>query len=88
MTPNVFDRVALLRAVLEANVHAGDVATLVDFVDHPTGGEQGAILEIFNALGDSFGVITVPLSAIEALRADEMPCVRPLAKTRQRRRAD
>jgi hypothetical protein len=80
MTPNLYDRVALRCAVSEANLRAGDVATLVDFVDHPSGGEQGAILEVFNALGESLGVVTVPVSAIETLRADEMPCVRPLAK--------
>ena len=45
------------------------------------GGEEGAILEIFNALGESIGIATVPVSAIEPLRADQVPAVRSLAHT-------
>jgi hypothetical protein len=28
----------------------GDVATLVEYLEHPNGGEEGAILEIINAI--------------------------------------
>ena len=52
------------------------MATLVDYVPHPAGGEEGAVLEIFNAIGESIGVATVPASAVAALRADQMPTVR------------
>lgn len=58
----------------------GDVATLVDYVPHPTDGERACILEIFNALGNSPAVVAVRESAVEALRADEIMAVRPLAK--------
>ena len=51
---------------------------MVDYVPHPSGGEEGAILEIFNAIGESMAVITVPLSAIAPLPPDQMPAVRPL----------
>ncbi len=36
-------------------------------------------MELFNALGESFRVVTVPEDAVEALRADEVLSVRPMA---------
>jgi hypothetical protein len=36
---------------------------------------------VFNAVGDTLAVITVPQSAVEPLTADVIPAVRPLAKT-------
>ncbi|MHB8752198.1 MAG: DUF4926 domain-containing protein [Aggregatilineales bacterium] len=64
--------------VPEVQLKRGDLAMLVDYVPHPHGGEEGAVLEIFNVLGESIRVATVPVSAIEALRPDQMPSVRPL----------
>lgn len=63
----LYQEVALTRDIPTANLKAGDVATLIDVVRHPTGGEDGAILEVFNAVGESIAVITVPLSAIARL---------------------
>jgi hypothetical protein len=79
MMPRLYDRVALKVAVSEQGLRAGDVATLVEFVDHPAGGERGCVLEVFNALGKSIAVVTVPQSAVEPLRADEVLAVRPIA---------
>ena len=42
-------------------------------------GEAGYSAEVFNALGDTLAVITVPESALEALREDEVLHARPLA---------
>lgn len=79
MTLNLYDRVALKVAVSEYQLRPGDVATLVDIVGHPSGGSRGCVLEVFNALGESVAVITVPENAIEPLRADEVLSVRPRA---------
>jgi hypothetical protein len=79
MTLRLYDRVALKEAVLSEGLRAGDVATLVDFADHPSGGPRGCVLEVFNALGESIAVVTVPETAVELLRADEVLAVRPLA---------
>ncbi len=46
---------------------------LVDYVPHPRGGEEGAVSEVFNAVGELVGVVTVPASAVAPLRADEVP---------------
>jgi hypothetical protein len=56
----------------------GDLATLIDTMPHPASGEPGCTLEVFNAIGESIAIITVPESAITALCADEILCVRPL----------
>lgn len=78
MKPALYHEVALTRDIPAEGLKAGDVATVVDYVRHPNGGEEGAVLEIFNAVGESIAVITVPVSAIAPLRADQVPAVRPL----------
>jgi hypothetical protein len=60
MSLNLYQRVTLLRDFPEHGLHRGDVATVVDWVDHPHGGERGCVLEIFNALGKSLAVTAVP----------------------------
>ena len=78
MKPELYQQIALTRDVPEAGLRHGDLAMLVDYVPHPRGGEEGAVLEIFNILGESIRVATVPVSAIEILRPDQMPSVRSL----------
>jgi hypothetical protein len=82
MSLRLYDRVALRTSIPEHTLRVGDVATLVDFVDHPSSGPRGCVLEVFNALGDSIGVVTVPENAVEPLRADEVLAVRPMTAAR------
>lgn len=77
MKPELYKEIALTRDIPAENLKKGDVAIVVDYVPHPTGGEEGAILEIFNAIGESVTVVTVPISAIAPLRSDQLPAVRP-----------
>ncbi|MCZ7667153.1 MAG: hypothetical protein M5U34_08005 [Chloroflexi bacterium] len=42
------------------------------------GVKMGAVLELFNAVGESIAVTVVPLSAVAPLRSDQMPAVRQL----------
>lgn len=81
MAWDLYQEVALNRDLPEYELRAGDIATLIDFVTHPQSGEEGCILEVFNAVGESLNVIAVPISVIEALRPDEILTVRSLAKT-------
>jgi hypothetical protein len=78
MKLELYQRVALLRDVPEHRLKKGDVATLVDYVPHPSGGEDGYVLEVFNAIGESIAVIAVPMSAVVPLRSDEILSVRLL----------
>jgi Domain of unknown function (DUF4926) len=80
MTMELYQEVALTSDWPEHGLRAGDVATLVDFVPHPGDGETGCVLEVFNAVGESLAVIAVPISAVEALRQDEILAVRSLAQ--------
>ncbi|MGB3267372.1 MAG: DUF4926 domain-containing protein [Microcoleus sp.] len=80
MTLELYQEVALTRDLPEYQLRAGDIATLVDFVAHPSGGEEGCLLEVFNAVGESIAVIVVPISTVEVLRPDEILTVRSLAK--------
>jgi hypothetical protein len=68
MSLPLYERVALKRDIPEHGLKRGDVATLVDYVPHPEGGEQGCFLEVFNALGESIAVVVVRESEIEGLR--------------------
>jgi hypothetical protein len=79
--PVLHQRVTLKRGIAELRLQDGDVAFLVDTVPHPTGGELGGVIEVFNALGDSMAVATVPLSDLEPLAADEVLAVRRLKDT-------
>ena len=79
MRLEIYQEVALLNDIADQNLRAGDVATLIDYVSHPSGGEEGAVLEVFNALGESIAVVTVPSSSIAPLRADQVRSVRALA---------
>ena len=79
LKPELFQEVVLVRDVESEHLESGDLAMLVDYVTHPQGLQDGAVLEIFNALGESIGVAVVPLSAISPLTANLLPTVRRLA---------
>ena len=78
MKPVLYEEVSLTRDILKENLREGDIAVLVDYVPAPASGEEGAVLEVFNAIGESIAVVTVPVSAIASLRADQVPAVRSL----------
>ena len=80
MTLELYQEVASTRDLPEYQLRAGDIATLVDFVSHPSGGEEGCLLEVFNAVGESLTVIAVPISTVEVLGPDEILTVRSLAQ--------
>lgn len=79
---DLYQRVSLNCDFPEHHLKKGDVATLIDYVPHPSNGEQGSVLEIFSATGESIAVVIVPISAIKPLRNDEILSVRLLAEIR------
>ena len=60
----------------------GDIVTLVDH-HMASDGTEGYSIEVFNAIGDTITVtaVPVPVSALEALREDEVLCARTLNET-------
>ena len=79
MRLELYQEVALTNDIPDANLRIGDVAMLIDYASHPSGGEEGAVLEVFSALGESIAVVTVSASSIAPLRADQVRAVRALA---------
>ncbi len=72
-----FQQVALAKDIPESNLRRGDLATIVDM--HPAnGGEVGYSIEVFNALGETIAVTTVPESVLEELTVNEILHLRSL----------
>jgi Domain of unknown function (DUF4926) len=80
MKLKLFERVALKVDIPDQGLRKGDVATIVEYLPAKDG-EDGYALEVFNAIGETLAVITVPESAVERLTADTIPSVRSLAKS-------
>ncbi len=78
MDLELYQEVTLTQNFPEHNLCQGDVATLIDCVPHPNNGEGGAILEVFNAIGETIAVVTVPYSSIAPLQANAILSLRPL----------
>ncbi|MDD5198720.1 MAG: DUF4926 domain-containing protein [Terrimicrobiaceae bacterium] len=69
---------ALTRDLPEDGLCVGDVVKIVDH--HPVpGGEDGYSIEVFNAVGDTIAVTSVPESWLEPLLSNEVFSVRRLA---------
>ena len=80
MKPELYQKVYLTTDIPEENLKRGDVAMLVDYVSNAKGGEEGAILEVFDVSGESIDVIPVPISTIATLKPNDRPAVRVLAQ--------
>ena len=77
MKYKLFEEIVLNIDIPGKDLRRGDVATIVEY--HPASDdEDGYTLEIFNVLGDTIGVVTVPESAIEPLNEAEVFSVRSL----------
>ncbi|MBF0376777.1 MAG: DUF4926 domain-containing protein [Desulfamplus sp.] len=78
MKYNLFEEVILSKDFPKKRLKKGDVATIIEY--YPISeGEDGYSLEIFNTIGDTVAVITVPESAIEPFVEDSVFSVRSLA---------
>ena len=75
-----YEQVALRRDVPEDGLKTGDVATLVDIVPGPPGKRQGAVIEVFNALGHTICETDVSVEDLEPLSEGEVLAVRRLAR--------
>ena len=73
----LYKEAVLTRDLPEERLKRRDIVKLVE---HHLGrdDEDGYSAEVFNAVGDTLTVITVPESALEPLHEDEVCCVRTL----------
>ena len=75
----LYQDVVLARDLPAEHLRRGDIVKLVEH-HVARDGEEGYSAEVLNAVGDTLAVITVPESALEPLREDEVCCVRSLAR--------
>jgi hypothetical protein len=76
----LYCRVALAVDLPAEGIRRGDVATVVEHHGAPNeGAEPGYTLEVFNAIGETLAVVTLPESQLEPLRRDEILSVRSLS---------
>jgi hypothetical protein len=76
----LYEQVVLRRDIPADGLKAGDVATLVDLVPGRAEGSHGAVLEVFNALGQTLCVTSVSVDDVEPLQENEIFSVRRLAR--------
>lgn len=76
---DLYTDVALACDLPELGLKRGDIVKLVDHHVAPDGME-GYSIEVFNAVGDTIAVTSVPTTALETLREDEILCARPLTR--------
>jgi hypothetical protein len=73
----LYSRVALAVDLPTEGIRRGDVATVAErHLPSAPGGEPGYSVEVFNAVGGTLAVLTLPESHLEALRSDEVLTVR------------
>ena len=73
-------RVALTVDLPAEGIRRGDVATIVEHHTAPASDiEPGYSVEVFDAIGETLAVLTLPESHLESLRRDEVLSVRSLA---------
>ena len=73
----LYTDVALMCDLPEHRLRRGDIVKVVE--RHvASDGTEGYSIEVFNAVGDTIAVTTVPASALEALRDDEVLNARTL----------
>ncbi len=73
----LYTDVALTCDLPAHRLRCGDIVKVVERHAAPDGTE-GYSVEVFNAVGDTIAVTTVPASALEALRDDEVLNARTL----------
>lgn len=75
MNLELYTDVALSVDLPQSGLRRGDIVKLVDNLT-ARDGTHGYAVEVLNALGETIDVHTIPASAVEALRDDEVLCVR------------
>ncbi|MDQ3699427.1 MAG: DUF4926 domain-containing protein [Chloroflexota bacterium] len=78
MTFELYQEVALAQDLPAEGLRRSDVATVVERLP-AIDGQEGYVLEVFNALGETMKVVVVPATAISSITADEILSVRSLA---------
>lgn len=75
MTFELYTNAVLTRDIAEDDLRAGDVVKIIEYYAVP-GGEEGYSIEVFDALGHTVAVTSLPESSVRPFQKNEVLCVR------------
>ena len=78
MNFSLYSDVILLQDLPEEGLYTGDIGTVVEVHNVP-GLETGYSVEFFDMLGNTVGVVTLPMSYFRLPNRADRPAVRPMA---------
>ena len=83
MEMKLYQRVAFVKDMPGHNLIKGDVDAVVEHLPttKDSGGEEGYVLEVSNAVGETINVVIVSAAAVEPRTEEEILHVRPLYPT-------
>ena len=76
---SLYSDAILLRDLAEEGLYRGDIGTIVE-VHHVRGLETGYSVEFFDMLGNTVGVVTLPMSDLRLPTAADRPAARCMAQ--------
>ena len=75
MNISLYSDVILLRDLPEEGLHAGDIGTVIE-VHNVRGLETGYSVEFFDMVGNTVGLVTLPMSQFRSPSHKDRPAVR------------
>ncbi|MBK8044706.1 MAG: DUF4926 domain-containing protein [Haliscomenobacter sp.] len=72
----LFSRVALLEDIPDFQLKAGDLVTIVDYLPANEFHGNGYVVEVFDVLGETLGVLTVDENQLQSLQPHAIPAMR------------
>jgi hypothetical protein len=75
----MYGDVILIRDVIEGDIRAGDVGTVVERHVVPGVAEEGYSVEFFDMTGNTVALVTLPASALRLPTPTDRPAVRALS---------
>jgi len=75
MTFELYTNAVLTRDIAEHDLRAGDVVKIIEYYAVPSG-EDGYSIEVFDALGHTVAVTSLPESSIRPFQENEVLCIR------------
>jgi hypothetical protein len=72
----LFSRVALLEDIPDFQLKAGDLVTIVDYLPANEFHGNGYVVEVFDVLGETLGVLTVDENQLQSLQPHAIPSMR------------
>ena len=76
MSFKLLDVVVIARDLPEHGLREGDLGTIVELYE-----DEGVEVEVLDGQGDTIAVVSLPVGDVRAMRATDVPSVRPLRES-------